>query len=90
MNHVLCFRWFPQEAEFFTCLTFSMLSVSYPRSTAGPSLLEDGKPQSTAPQAAEGFDPTGPAGLVKPAPGLSQGPGKETLESALIALDSEK
>ncbi|XP_043421678.1 histone-lysine N-methyltransferase EHMT1 isoform X6 [Prionailurus bengalensis] len=59
-------------------------------STAGPSLLEDGKPQSTAPQAAEGFDPTGPAGLVKPAPGLSQGPGKETLESALIALDSEK
>ncbi|XP_039076718.1 histone-lysine N-methyltransferase EHMT1 isoform X5 [Hyaena hyaena] len=59
-------------------------------STAGPSLLEDGKLQSTAPQAAEGFDPTGPAGLVKPAPGLSQGPGKETLESALIALDSEK
>uniref|UniRef100_A0A8C0JY41 [histone H3]-lysine(9) N-methyltransferase n=1 Tax=Canis lupus dingo TaxID=286419 RepID=A0A8C0JY41_CANLU len=37
-----------------------------------------------------GFDPTGPAGLGKPAPGLSQGPGKETLESALIALDSEK
>ncbi|XP_045878612.1 histone-lysine N-methyltransferase EHMT1 isoform X5 [Meles meles] len=59
-------------------------------STAGPLLSEDGKPQSTAPQAAEGFDPTGPAGLVKPAPGLSQGPGKETLESALIALDSEK
>ncbi|XP_072604093.1 histone-lysine N-methyltransferase EHMT1 isoform X3 [Vulpes vulpes] len=59
-------------------------------STAGPPLLEDGKPQSTAPQAAEGFDPTGPAGLGKPAPGLSQGPGKETLESALIALDSEK
>ncbi|XP_064435113.1 histone-lysine N-methyltransferase EHMT1 isoform X15 [Mirounga angustirostris] len=59
-------------------------------STAGPPLLEDGKPQGTAPQAAEGFDLTGPAGLVKPAPGLSQGPGKETLESALIALDSEK
>uniref|UniRef100_A0A8C0JXK0 [histone H3]-lysine(9) N-methyltransferase n=1 Tax=Canis lupus dingo TaxID=286419 RepID=A0A8C0JXK0_CANLU len=27
---------------------------------------------------------------AEPSPGLSQGPGKETLESALIALDSEK
>ncbi|XP_057580241.1 histone-lysine N-methyltransferase EHMT1 isoform X3 [Hippopotamus amphibius kiboko] len=59
-------------------------------SAAGPPLSEDDKPQSTAPQVPEGFDPTGPAGLGKPAPGLSQGPGKETLESALIALDSEK
>ncbi|XP_058380639.1 histone-lysine N-methyltransferase EHMT1 isoform X8 [Diceros bicornis minor] len=59
-------------------------------SAAGPPLSEDDKPQSTAPPVPEGFDPTGPVGLVKPAPGLSQGPGKETLESALIALDSEK
>ncbi|KAB0380415.1 hypothetical protein FD755_008199 [Muntiacus reevesi] len=59
-------------------------------SAAGPLLSEDDKPQSLAPQVPEGFDPTGPAGLGKPAPGLSQGPGKETLESALIALDSEK
>ncbi|KAJ8797606.1 hypothetical protein J1605_017338 [Eschrichtius robustus] len=59
-------------------------------STAGPPLSEDDKPQSTAPQVPEAFDPMGPAGLGKPAPGLSQGPGKETLESALIALDSEK
>ncbi|XP_061010044.1 histone-lysine N-methyltransferase EHMT1 isoform X6 [Dama dama] len=59
-------------------------------SAAGPMLSEDDKPQSLAPQVPEGFDPTGPAGLGKPAPGLSQGPGKETLESALIALDSEK
>nr|XP_045005886.1 histone-lysine N-methyltransferase EHMT1 isoform X3 [Jaculus jaculus] len=51
---------------------------------------EDDKPQSTAPQAPEGFDPAGPAGFVRPTSGLSQGPGKETLESALIALDSEK
>ncbi|XP_036863366.1 histone-lysine N-methyltransferase EHMT1 isoform X3 [Manis javanica] len=58
-------------------------------SAAGPLLSEDDKPQGMAPQVPEGFDPTGPAGLVKPAPGLSQGPGKETLESALIALDSE-
>uniref|UniRef100_A0AC11DR48 Euchromatic histone lysine methyltransferase 1 n=1 Tax=Ovis aries TaxID=9940 RepID=A0AC11DR48_SHEEP len=59
-------------------------------SAAGPLLSEEDKPQSLAPQVPEGFDPTGPAGLGKPAPGLSQGPGKETLESALIALDSEK
>ncbi|XP_055256810.1 histone-lysine N-methyltransferase EHMT1 isoform X2 [Moschus berezovskii] len=59
-------------------------------STAGPLLSEEDKPQSLAPQMPEGFDPTGPAGLGKPAPGFSQGPGKETLESALIALDSEK
>ncbi|XP_045419143.1 histone-lysine N-methyltransferase EHMT1 isoform X8 [Lemur catta] len=57
-------------------------------SAAGP-LLDD-KPHGTGPQAPEGFDPSGPAGLIRPTPGLSQGPGKETLESALIALDSEK
>lgn len=51
---------------------------------------EDERSQSTAPQAPECFDPAGPAGLVRPTSGLSQGPGKETLESALIALDSEK
>ncbi|XP_029418422.1 histone-lysine N-methyltransferase EHMT1 isoform X10 [Nannospalax galili] len=57
-------------------------------SIAGAS--EDDKSQSTAPQAPEGFDPVGPTGFVRPTSGLSQGPGKETLESALIALDSEK
>ncbi|XP_012639873.2 histone-lysine N-methyltransferase EHMT1 isoform X4 [Microcebus murinus] len=57
-------------------------------SAAGP-LLDD-KPHSAGPPAPEGFDPSGPAGLIRPTPGLSQGPGKETLESALIALDSEK
>ncbi|XP_059116235.1 histone-lysine N-methyltransferase EHMT1 isoform X6 [Peromyscus eremicus] len=51
---------------------------------------EDDKSQSTVPQAQECFDPAGPAGFVRPTSGLSQGPGKETLESALIALDSEK
>ncbi|XP_004848753.1 histone-lysine N-methyltransferase EHMT1 isoform X4 [Heterocephalus glaber] len=59
-------------------------------STAATPLSEDDKPQSTAPQAPEGFDAAGPAGLVRQTSGLSQGPGKETLESALIALDSEK
>lgn len=62
----------------------------FPSSTAAAPLSEDDKPQSTAPQAPEGFDATGPAGLVRQTSGLSQGPGKETLESALIALDSEK
>ncbi|XP_036039339.1 histone-lysine N-methyltransferase EHMT1 isoform X8 [Onychomys torridus] len=58
-------------------------------STAGAP--EDDKSlQSTVPQAPECFDPAGPAGFVRPTSGLSQGPGKETLESALIALDSEK
>ncbi|KAF7486861.1 Hypothetical predicted protein [Marmota monax] len=59
-------------------------------STAGAPLSEDDKPQSAAPHVPEGFDPTGPVGLARPTSGLSQGPGKETLESALIALDSEK
>ncbi|XP_053774408.1 histone-lysine N-methyltransferase EHMT1 isoform X1 [Desmodus rotundus] len=53
-------------------------------SVAGPPLSEDDKPQSTAAPTPESFDPAGPAGLAK------SGPGKETLESALIALDSEK
>ncbi|XP_045702106.1 histone-lysine N-methyltransferase EHMT1 isoform X4 [Phyllostomus hastatus] len=53
-------------------------------SVAGPSLSEDDKPQSMAAPIPESFDPAGPAGLARP------GPGKETLESALIALDSEK
>ncbi|XP_027278593.1 histone-lysine N-methyltransferase EHMT1 isoform X12 [Cricetulus griseus] len=51
---------------------------------------EDDKSQSTVPQAPECFDSAGPAGFVRTTSGLSQGPGKETLESALIALDSEK
>ncbi|XP_054219826.1 histone-lysine N-methyltransferase EHMT1 isoform X40 [Homo sapiens] len=59
-------------------------------SAAGPPLSEDDKLQGAASHVPEGFDPTGPAGLGRPTPGLSQGPGKETLESALIALDSEK
>ncbi|KAM5330716.1 histone-lysine N-methyltransferase EHMT1 isoform 4-T4 [Glossophaga mutica] len=53
-------------------------------SVAGPSLSEDDKPQSMAAPIPESFDPAGPAGLAR------SGPGKETLESALIALDSEK
>uniref|UniRef100_A0A7J7RWC4 [histone H3]-lysine(9) N-methyltransferase n=2 Tax=Pipistrellus kuhlii TaxID=59472 RepID=A0A7J7RWC4_PIPKU len=53
-------------------------------SAAGPRLSEDDKPQSAAAHVPESFDPAGPAGLAK------SGPGKETLESALIALDSEK
>ncbi|XP_016067319.1 PREDICTED: histone-lysine N-methyltransferase EHMT1 isoform X1 [Miniopterus natalensis] len=53
-------------------------------SAAGPLLSEDDKPQSTAASVPESFDPAGPAGLAR------SGPGKETLESALIALDSEK
>ncbi|XP_069915849.1 histone-lysine N-methyltransferase EHMT1 isoform X4 [Oryctolagus cuniculus] len=59
-------------------------------STVGPLLSEDDKPQSAAAPAAEGVDPTGAGGLARPTSGLCQGPGKETLESALIALDSEK
>ncbi|XP_060040395.1 histone-lysine N-methyltransferase EHMT1 isoform X2 [Erinaceus europaeus] len=59
-------------------------------SAVGPLLSEDDKPQSTAAQAPEGSDLSGQVGLTKPTPSLSQGPGKETLESALIALDSEK
>ncbi|XP_036162793.1 histone-lysine N-methyltransferase EHMT1 isoform X6 [Myotis myotis] len=53
-------------------------------SAVGPPLSEDDKPQSAAAQVPESFDTAGPAGLAK------SGPGKETLESALIALDSEK
>ncbi|KAM9207580.1 histone-lysine N-methyltransferase EHMT1 isoform 3-T3 [Dugong dugon] len=59
-------------------------------SGAGTQLVEGDKLQSLTMQAHEGFELTGPSGPVKPAPGLPQGPGKETLESALIALDSEK
>ncbi|XP_058158809.1 histone-lysine N-methyltransferase EHMT1 isoform X18 [Dasypus novemcinctus] len=59
-------------------------------SGAGPQLSEEEKPRTPTPQPPEGFDLTGPSGFVKPSPGLPQGPGKETLESALIALDSEK
>ncbi|XP_075415837.1 histone-lysine N-methyltransferase EHMT1 isoform X3 [Tenrec ecaudatus] len=59
-------------------------------SGAGSQLNEGDKLQSSTPQPPEAFELTGPAGPVKPAPGLPQGPGKETLESALVALDSEK
>uniref|UniRef100_G3T838 Euchromatic histone lysine methyltransferase 1 n=1 Tax=Loxodonta africana TaxID=9785 RepID=G3T838_LOXAF len=57
---------------------------------AGTQLMEGDRLQSLTLQPHEGFELTGPSGPVKPAPGLPQGPGKETLESALIALDSEK
>lgn len=51
-------------------------------------LSEEGRPESSS---AEGFDFAGTSVSSKPAPpGFSQGPVKETLESALIALDSEK
>uniref|UniRef100_A0A5F8GGJ4 [histone H3]-lysine(9) N-methyltransferase n=1 Tax=Monodelphis domestica TaxID=13616 RepID=A0A5F8GGJ4_MONDO len=46
---------------------------------------------SSTPQVPEsGFELSGSSVFVKPTTGLSQGPVKETLESALIALDSEK
>ncbi|XP_054853482.1 histone-lysine N-methyltransferase EHMT1 isoform X2 [Eublepharis macularius] len=49
---------------------------------------EEGRPESLP---AEGFDLAGTSTFPKPAPpGMPQGPVKETLESALIALDSEK
>ncbi|XP_006137224.2 histone-lysine N-methyltransferase EHMT1 isoform X3 [Pelodiscus sinensis] len=53
----------------------------------GTQLSEEDKPESSA---TEGFDLAGSSVFVKPATGLPQGPVKETLESALIALDSEK
>ncbi|XP_023966635.1 histone-lysine N-methyltransferase EHMT1 isoform X1 [Malaclemys terrapin pileata] len=53
----------------------------------GTQLSEEDKPESLA---TEGFDLAGSSVFVKPATGLPQGPVKETLESALIALDSEK
>ncbi|XP_019366016.1 PREDICTED: histone-lysine N-methyltransferase EHMT1 isoform X2 [Gavialis gangeticus] len=56
-------------------------------SGTGMRLSEEDKPESSA---AEGFDMAGSSVFVKPATGLTQGPVKETLESALIALDSEK
>lgn len=72
------------------CLKLNVSLLSSPESTVGPPLSEDDKPQSAAAPAAEGVDPTGAGGLARPTSGLCQGPGKETLESALIALDSEK
>ncbi|XP_061459611.1 histone-lysine N-methyltransferase EHMT1 isoform X2 [Rhineura floridana] len=57
-------------------------------SGTGAQLSEEGRSESSS---AEGFDLAGTSTFPKPAPaGLSQGPVKETLESALIALDSEK
>uniref|UniRef100_A0A8C0JC94 [histone H3]-lysine(9) N-methyltransferase n=1 Tax=Chelonoidis abingdonii TaxID=106734 RepID=A0A8C0JC94_CHEAB len=53
----------------------------------GTQLSEEDKPESLA---TEGFDLAGSSVFVKPVTGLPQGPVKETLESALIALDSEK
>ncbi|XP_059684974.1 histone-lysine N-methyltransferase EHMT1 isoform X2 [Gavia stellata] len=56
-------------------------------SGTGTRLLEEDKPESSA---AEGFDIAGSSVFPKPTTSLTQGPVKETLESALIALDSEK
>ncbi|KAM6046882.1 histone-lysine N-methyltransferase EHMT1 isoform 6-T8 [Theristicus caerulescens] len=56
-------------------------------SGAGTRLSEEDKPESSA---AEGFDMAGSSVFPKPTTSLTQGPVKETLESALIALDSEK
>ncbi|NXH20772.1 EHMT1 methyltransferase, partial [Bucco capensis] len=56
-------------------------------SGTGTRLSEEDKPESSA---AEGFDVAGSSVFPKPTTSLSQGPVKETLESALIALDSEK
>ncbi|XP_050175718.1 histone-lysine N-methyltransferase EHMT1 isoform X3 [Myiozetetes cayanensis] len=56
-------------------------------SGTGTRLSEEDKPESSA---AEGFDMAGSSVFPKPTTSLTQGPVKETLESALIALDSEK
>ncbi|XP_077162715.1 histone-lysine N-methyltransferase EHMT1 isoform X6 [Paroedura picta] len=57
-------------------------------SYSGIQSIEEGRPESLP---AEGFDLAGTSAFPKPAPpGMPQGPVKETLESALIALDSEK
>ncbi|XP_065551352.1 histone-lysine N-methyltransferase EHMT1 isoform X11 [Lathamus discolor] len=56
-------------------------------SGTGTRLSEEDKPESSA---AEGFDIAGSSVFPKPSTSLTQGPVKETLESALIALDSEK
>ncbi|XP_051492405.1 histone-lysine N-methyltransferase EHMT1 isoform X3 [Apus apus] len=56
-------------------------------SGTGTRLSEEDKPESSA---AEGFDMAGSSVFPKPTTSLSQGSVKETLESALIALDSEK
>ncbi|XP_012983055.3 histone-lysine N-methyltransferase EHMT1 isoform X8 [Melopsittacus undulatus] len=56
-------------------------------SGAGTRLSEEDKPESSA---TEGFDIPGSSVFPKPSTSLTQGPVKETLESALIALDSEK
>ncbi|XP_025027962.1 histone-lysine N-methyltransferase EHMT1 isoform X5 [Python bivittatus] len=54
----------------------------------GTQQPEEGRSESLS---TEVFDLAGTSTFPKPAPtGLSQGPVKETLESALIALDSEK
>ncbi|XP_069729111.1 histone-lysine N-methyltransferase EHMT1 isoform X4 [Phaenicophaeus curvirostris] len=53
----------------------------------GTRLSEEDKPEGSA---AEGFDMAGSSVFPKPTTSLTQGPVKETLESALIALDSEK
>ncbi|XP_061867594.1 histone-lysine N-methyltransferase EHMT1 isoform X3 [Colius striatus] len=56
-------------------------------SGSGMRLSEDDKPESSA---AEGFDMAGSSVFSKPTTSLTQGPVKETLESALLALHSEK
>ncbi|KAM9521713.1 histone-lysine N-methyltransferase EHMT1 isoform 4-T4 [Guaruba guarouba] len=55
--------------------------------STGTRLSEEDKPESSA---TEGFDIAGSSVFPKPSTSLTQGPVKETLESALIALDSEK
>ncbi|XP_048368101.1 histone-lysine N-methyltransferase EHMT1 [Sphaerodactylus townsendi] len=81
--------------------TTSTLSLTYEQKKIGTSEgradtttgsgiqpTEEGRPESLP---AEGFDLAGTSSFPKPAPpGMPPGPIKETLESALIALDSEK
>lgn len=71
------------------CCIFVMvvLWLSLIFSVTGTRLSEEDKPESSA---AEGFDLAGSSVFPKPTTSLTQGPVKETLESALIALDSEK
>ncbi|KAH0615527.1 hypothetical protein JD844_004899 [Phrynosoma platyrhinos] len=66
----------------------NLLHPNEVESGTGMQVSEEGRSENSS---TEGFDLAGTSSFPKPTPpGLSQGPVKETLESALIALDSEK
>uniref|UniRef100_A0A8C0VTA0 Euchromatic histone lysine methyltransferase 1 n=1 Tax=Cyanistes caeruleus TaxID=156563 RepID=A0A8C0VTA0_CYACU len=74
--------------------TTSTVSLSYeqqkPAALEGRADTTTGSSPVLKSSAAEGFDIAGSSVFPKPTTSLTQGPVKETLESALIALDSEK